>query len=123
MLKLYIENDNTFDRDLYYINTCIFVPISLALKIQNINKYNAFISGRGKEIINDFLDNKVTNTKYENWIKELAKNEDEDDYKKKIFDTYYDIFSKQYNYHRFPFFEAISMLGTKLLIEEDNSKK
>ena len=81
-----------------------------------------FISGKGKKLINEFLDSKITDTKFEGWVRELAKIKNEDDYKQKIFDAYFDIFSKEYNYHRFPFFDAISMLGTNLLIEENNEK-
>ena len=120
MLKSYIENERSFNKDIYYIHTCILVPLVLAFKIQDISKYNLFISGNGKDLINNFLDSKITDTKFEGWVRELANIKNEDDYKKKIFDTYYDIFNKEYNYHRFPFFDVISMLGTNLLIEENN---
>lgn len=118
MIKSYIESESLFDKDIKYIYTCIFLPLALALKISDVSKYNQFVSKRGKEIINDFLDSEITGTDYERWIRELTKSENVDDYKKKIFDTYFKIFDTEYSYNRFPFFDAISLLGTQLLIEE-----
>lgn len=120
MLKSYIEEDDAFNKEAYYIHTCILVPLALALKIKDGNSYNLFVSKKGTKIISDFLDNEITNTKFEGWIRELIKMENEEDYKKKILDVYYDVFSTNYNYHRYPFFEVISMLGTNILIDKES---
>lgn len=123
MLRLYIENEKAFDKHTNYIHTCVLLPLVLALKIQDIDKYNLFINKKGKEIILDFLNSEIANSKYESWIIELVNPKNDEDYKQKILDTYYDIFSKEKDFHRFPFFEAISMLGTNLLIEEKSNKE
>lgn len=117
ILKAYIESDKHFEKDLYYINTCVFMPIALALKIKDVDKYNLFISKKGEKIITDFLDSEIIGTDYQRWLGELFKYENEDDFKKKIVDTYYEVFNTEYSYERFPFFEAISLLGTKILID------
>ncbi|MCI8347372.1 MAG: hypothetical protein HFJ12_05465 [Bacilli bacterium] len=117
ILKAYIESEKHFDRDLYYINTCVFMPIALSLKIKDVNKYNLFISKKGEKIITDFLDSEIIGTDYQRWLGELFKYENDDDFKKKIVDTYYEVFNTEYSYERFPFFEAISLLGTKILID------
>lgn len=116
MLKVYIESKDDFNKELYYINTCIFMPIALALKIKDANKYDLFISKKGGKIITDFLDSKIIGTDYQNWLGEIIKHENNNEFKKKIMDTYYEIFNTAYSYERFPFFEAISLLGTKILI-------
>ena len=117
MLKSYIENDRKYYEDRKYIHTCILIPMALALKIKDINKYNSFINRKGEKIILDFLENNISNTKYEGWIKELEKVPNDVDYKQKVLDIYYEVFDNEYNYYKFSFFDAISMLGTDLLIQ------
>lgn len=117
MLKEYIESEKHFNKDLYYINACIFVPIALALKIKDVNKYNLFISKKGEKIITDFLYSEIIGTDYQRWLGEIIKFENTNDFKKRILDTYYEIFNTEYSYERFPFFEAISLLGTQILID------
>lgn len=117
MLKSYIENDRKFFEDRNYIHTCILMPIALALKIKDINKYNLFMNKDGEPIITDFLENNISNNeKYTSWIKELSKVSSDGDYKQKILETYYEVFNNEYINYKFPFFDAISMLGTDLLI-------
>ncbi len=117
MLKEYIETEKYFDKDLYYINTCIFMPLVLALKIKDVNKYNLFMSKKGESIITDFLNNEIIGTDYQRWLGNLLKSENEDDFQKKILDIYYENFNTEYSYEKFPFFEAISLLGTKITID------
>ena len=38
-------------------------------------------------------------------------------FKKRILDTYYENFNTEYSYDKFPLFEAISLLGTKIIID------
>lgn len=117
MLKAYIETEDYFDKELYHINTCIFMPIVLALKIKDINKYNLFISKKGEKIIIDFLDKEIIGTDYQRWLGKLFKYINEEDFKKRILDTYYENFNTEYSYDKFPLFEAISLLGTKIIID------
>ena len=124
MLISYIENDRKYFEDRNYIHTCILMPIVLALKIKDIDKYNLFINKEGEQIIVDFLDKSVSNDeKYVSWIKELCMVSTDGDYKQKILETYYEVFDNEYKYYKFPFFDAISMLGTDLLISNISDDK
>lgn len=121
MLISYIENDRKFFEDRNYIHTCILIPIALALKIKNIDKYDMFVNKKGERIILDFLENNISNNeKYVSWIKNLSKVSVDGDYKQKVLQTYYEVFDNEYTHFKFPFFDAISMIGTDLLISNNN---
>lgn len=120
MLKNYIEVDPLIEKDRQYIFSCIILPISFALKIKNGSKYTLFISNKGEEIIKNFLVAMVSGTHYEGWIKDIIKNA-KDDYIEKIIEVYHSLFNDDNNgFHRLPFFEAISMLGTNLLTRKED---
>jgi len=120
ILKSYIENKNTFNKDKQYINSCIFIPLAMALKIKNIDEYNLFISKKGDKIISDFLDIKVVKTKYESWLASMFNVENSSDFKKTIIDYYHSIFEPKDIYDIIPFFEIISLLGAKIDINDIN---
>ena len=122
MLKNYIEIDPLFEKDRQYIFSCIILPISIALKIKNVSKYTSFVNNEGEEIVRNFLVDMVSGTHYEGWIKDIIKN-DTDDYIEKIIGVYHSIFNDDVRFDRLPFFEAISLLGTKLLIENEDDEK
>ena len=114
MLRNYIEDEPVFDRKKSYLFSCLLLPLAIALKIKDIRLYNQFISKNGSSIIKNFLSNMVDNTDYEHWIKELIEN-GEKDYKEQIIEKYNSMFNSDgYSYDRFPFFDAISLLGTRL---------
>lgn len=57
----------------------------------------------------------VDNTEMENWIKRIIKSEK--DYKKYVINCYEKTVNSQNNFNGTSFFDAISMLGTKINIE------
>lgn len=118
MLKAYIEREYTFNKNTNYIFTCVLLPLALGLKIKNGNQYHLFMNKKGTKIIEEFLESIISGTHYEEWISELIGVKEDEDYKKKIVDNYLSIFSTEYSYGRFPFFDAISLLGTDLLFEK-----
>ena len=119
MLKNYIEAEPIFKKDKQYIFSCVILPICLALKIKNISQYNLFVNNKGEEIIKTFLNDMVDKTHYEGWLKDVIEN-DKDDYKEKIIEVYHGIFTDETGFYHLPFFEAISLLGTDLLIENED---
>ena len=121
--KKYIESSEYDYRDRHYIHTCILVPIALALKIKNIYKYDSFVSGKEDSLIIGFLDSFVSDTNFEKWLKELSGVSPDSDYKMKVLDEYHDSFNDEYKYGKYPFFEAISMIGTDLLIDNGYKNK
>ena len=112
MLNNYISGERVINKSDYYVYTCLLLPMALVLKIHDINNYNLFMDGNGEEVVVNFLNIKIDGTKYEKWFCEIVNDED---YKKKIIDSYYEIFNENV-FNKFPFFEAISMLGTDLII-------
>ena len=116
LLQNYIESESDFNRKINRVNTCIFIPLALALKIKNINQYNLLISKKGEKIICDFLDDRVIGTEYEHWLKDLFEIGDKD-LKQTIIDIYHGIFNTEYSYEKIPFFDILSLLGTKIKID------
>lgn len=116
MLESYIEDEPAFERKRDYMFSCLFLPMAIALKIKDIKLYNKFVSKNGKEILNDFLTKMIDNTEYERWVKELIGNVD-GNYKEQIIEKYNSMFNSDGYSYRFPFFEAMSLLGTRLKIE------
>ena len=51
---------------------------------------------------------------------DAAEENDKDDYKEKIIEVYHGIFTDEAGFYHLPFFEAISLLGTDLLIENED---
>ena len=119
--KKYIEYTDDFDRNAYLVASSIILPMSIALKIKDINDYEKFINGNGDQLIIAF----IKSINYENeskgyirWFKNLLKMQDnEDNIAEKLIQKYHIILNTKNSYEDFPYFEAISMLGNNISVD------
>ena len=117
MLKNYIEEECNFNEKFHYIFSCIILPLIVSAKIKNLENYNQMVSNKGGKIIEDFINIKIIDTKYEGWLKEILKYEkDNKEWINEILQVYYSI--SDINNNDSTFFDAVSLLGSKLIIEE-----
>lgn len=117
MLKNYIEEECNFNKEFHYIFSCIILPLIVSAKIKNLENYNQMVSNKGEKIIEDFINIKIIDTKYERWLKEILKYEkDNKEWINEILQVYYSIFDT--NNNDSTFFDVVSLLGSKLMIEE-----
>ena len=96
------------------VYTNILLPLAIIYKIKNIELYNKFINNKAEEeIINvmNFLSNNVIFNQYVNDIIRLESDELIVD---KVIEAYHNIFTISKEFRKFPFFDALSMLGTNL---------
>jgi hypothetical protein len=119
LLSSYIETESDFRKNENYIFSCILLPIAIALKIKHIDLYHLFMNNKGDNIIRNLLKECESEKEMIDWIKELLGNP-ERDYIDVIIDYYRQIFDETNSIYRINFHEAISLLGTKLQIEENN---
>ncbi len=117
LLENYFENESSFNKENNYVNKCILIPLALALKIRDINKYNLLTSNQGEKIIVDFLEKEVIGTDFEKWLIELF-NIKGNNLNQKIIDVYHEIFNLEYSYQKIPFFEILSLLGTNIKLND-----
>lgn len=54
LISRFLNRNNNYRQEQHIIQL-IFVPIALALKIRDNNKYYRFISGKGQDVLSDFL--------------------------------------------------------------------
>lgn len=119
ILDNYFKKQYSFNKNINYVYTSVFLPLALGLKIDDVNRYDKFINKQGKDIINDFLNKKVVGTKQESHLKHLINVKETDDYKEIILNTYDNMFNNNDFYNKYPFMDAISMLGTDIIINNE----
>lgn len=117
LLNSYIEHKPYFNENDNYVFSCVLLPLAIALKIKYIDSYNLFMSGKGQDIIRNFVQGIENETKMIQWIKELLGNPQRD-YVELLVDRYNDIFKVTDPLIRIDFFEAISLLGTNIEVDD-----
>lgn len=93
------------------------MPISLALKIKNIDEYNKFITGRGEQFIKDLLNSiSLFDDKdiFKRRFMEILKVEEDAKLEVTFINKYKSIFSSKTKFGKFPYLEAVSMLGNSI---------
>ncbi len=117
LLNSYIEHKPYFNENDNYVFSCVLLPLAIALKIKYIDSYNLFMSGNGQDIIRNFVQGIENETKMTQWIKELLGNPQRD-YIELLVDRYNDIFKVTDPLIGIDFFEAISLLGTNIEVDD-----
>lgn len=116
----YIEYNDRYDVDESFIISRIFVPLTIALKIKRVNEYEKFISGRGEKMIEEiFSESMIEEDKnMYDWLSEIFKKKEGLEIYRTVITEYKKIFNnKEYKYRKYPFMEAISMLGPLVYLE------
>ena len=104
--------------------SCIFVPISIALKVKDIYLYEKFIQNDGSDILKELFDDdklKSENSNLYRWFCEIFKVKEGMELSNRVANRYKEIFisDNTYDYGKYPYMEAISMLGNLIHIEDD----
>lgn len=63
LVNQFLKRENIFDNN-QYPTQLVFVPLALALKIKNDNLYEQFISGKGEDVLRDFVANSYGALRY-----------------------------------------------------------
>lgn len=121
LLSSYIETESDFHRNENYVFSCILLPLAIALKIKHIDLYYLFMSNKGDNIIKEFFNDCEKEKEIIDWIKELLGNP-EKNYIEVLIGYYKQIFDKNKSIYRMNFHDAISLLGTRLEIEDKQSE-
>lgn len=117
-----VENYIDYYQDKFLFESCILLPFTLALKVKNINDYNKFIIGNGKTLINEFIDFVARNNeKYYNWLIDILEVKENENLPEKFLAKYLQVFSTDKFYNKYPYFEAISMLGNFIVFNDNEN--
>ena len=114
IVEPYIDFKDPFNRNKFLFESEILLPMTLALKIKNINEYNNFITGKGDEIIKSFLSFLGSDTNSDinkNWLYDFVSSKENESLEEAFIRKYKEIFMSKTDYEKFPYIEAISMLG------------
>lgn len=114
IIEPYTRYTDDFNQNKYLVESCMILPMTIALKIKNIIQYREFIEGNGENIIEkfmDFVEIVDENNRYIRWFSEILKVKEGETLTKKFIERYKLIFNNENKYDKFPYMEAISMLG------------
>lgn len=109
----------------YSFESCIILPMTIALKVKNITKYIEFIEGNGEDIIKKFIvfvKETDDSGRYIRLFNELLSVSEGENLAEKSIDRYKSIFNEKNQYDKFPYMEAISMLGNRISLSEIKKK-
>lgn len=121
IIEPYTKYSDDFDGRKYLPQSCVFLPLVMALKIKSIELYDAFISGNGINLLERIFDDKRINNDNiidYSWLCETFKKKNDENLISAVIREYDLIFVKNNIYDTFPFMESISMLGN--IINVDN---
>lgn len=119
IVKKYFNYKDSFNKSMS-IQADIFFPIALILKIKDIKLFNDYIYGNGEYIIKEIFSNIfLENNKYLDikWLKQIFYSSEENSLIDSILNEYRKIFNDNC-FGRFPFLEAVSMLGNKIVYDD-----
>ena len=122
IVEPYTKFKDDFNRDAFLFESDILLPISLALKIKNIDEYNKFVTGRGEQFIKDLLNSIPlfdTEDLFIGWFKNILNVIGNEALEETFINKYKSIFSNKPRFDKFPYLEAISMLGNSINFFEE----
>lgn len=122
MLESYVNYKNQFNPNENLDISCVFLPLTIALKIKDIYLYEKFVEKKGYEILKDIFNEKLKeeDSRLYNWLEEIFHVGDEENLIKRVTNRYNEMFGKQneHNYFKYPYMEAISMLGSLINVDD-----
>lgn len=114
MLLNYIDGDYPFSKDDKYLYSDLLLPLSIIYKIKNIELYNKFINDNADDEIKSVIEFLLKYDKINSYFYSIASIKQNETIEEKTIQAYHNIFKKQIGYIKFPFLEALSMLGSDL---------
>lgn len=118
-----IYSDTFSDHYKYSVESCMLMLIAIALKIKDIKLYDDFINGKGEDIIHSFFNEEWLNSfndRYVDWLYEYVEINNSEKLSDGILKVYNEMFKKNTNRFKFPFIDAISMLGNLINTDDSN---
>lgn len=123
----YINLTHGFDQEAYLIQSNIFLPLGLALKIKNISEYTKYIKGKSDSFIKNFvknLQNEEKGEKYISWLLRIFKINNEDQLEESVIEFYHDAFKvNKYDFGKYPMIEALTLMGNLVEYKRENDEK
>ena len=92
----------------------MLLPLSIIYKIKNIELYNKFINDNADDEIKSVIEFLLKYDKINSYFYSIASIKQNETIEEKTIQAYHNIFKKQIGYIKFPFLEALSMLGSDL---------
>lgn len=123
IVEPYTNYKASLNRNKFLFEADVLLPMALALKVKNINKYNSFITGNGDEIIKSFLiflENDNDEHDYIRWLSQLLSPNEYESLDEPFIREYKNVFTRRISYDNFPYLEAISMLGNSIDFSDTN---
>lgn len=123
IVEPYTDYKASLNRNKFLFEADVLLPMALALKVKDINKYNSFITGNGDEIIKSFLvflekDNDEHD--YIRWLSQFLSPNEFESLDEPFIREYKNVFTRRISYDNFPYLEAISMLGNSIDFSDTN---
>lgn len=125
IIEPYTDYRGLLDRNSFLFESDVILPMTIALKIKNIEYYNEFITGNGDNIITSFinyLENTAEGNDYIQWVYDILKLKENDNLIEGFIRKYKDTIINKTNHQHFPYFEAISMLGNSINFNDIEEK-
>jgi len=117
----YIHYEYKFHPNSFIDESCVFLPLSICLKIKDIYMYEDFINGKGEDILKQlFNTSQMQNENKElyEWLCEIFKVEKDKELIDSVLINYKKIFIKGgYKFDKYPFLEAVSMVGNLINVD------
>lgn len=119
LLFNYIDIDFSYYNydDYKYVYTNILLPLAIIYKIKNIELYNKFINNNATEEITSVMNFLSDNDIFNQYVNDIIRLKPDELIVDKVIEAYHNIFTTQKGFKKFPFFEALSMLGTNMNFE------
>ncbi|MGN1311868.1 MAG: P-loop NTPase fold protein [Bacilli bacterium] len=123
----YINLTHGFDQEAYIIQSNIFLPLGLALKVKNISEYNKYIKGQSDSFLKNFLkylQNEKKGEKYTSWLLRIFKIDNQDQLEEKVIEFYHDAFKvNKYSFDKYPMIEALTLMGNFVEYKRENDEE
>ncbi len=116
----YIIQEDCFDKMKWMFYSKYFLVIGIVLKIINIDEFKNYMTGRDDEFVEQ-ITNRIME-KNISYKEKLSKqlNVEPNKIIEKILEMYHEIFNKEKNAYVYPINEALTFIGNRIQIEENN---
>ena len=123
----YINLTSEFRENSFIIQSNIFLPLGLALKVKNIKNFKDYIDGNADVFVMNFikyLKTEEKGEKYTSWLMSIFKVEDSTKLEEKIIGFYHEVFKiKKRSFYEYPMIESLTLIGNLSEYKKNSDEK